>query len=60
MAHLPKGLNKANKKLRAKKFASNVALVETANKQHNVNAGSVTVETDNDDLVVVEDNEYEL
>ena len=60
LAQLPKGLNKANKKLRGKKFASNVALVETSNKQHNVNAGSVTVETDNGDLVVVEDNEYEL
>ena len=59
-AQLPKGLNKENKKMRAKKFASNVALAGTANKQYNVNTGSGTVETENDDLVVVQDNEYEL
>lgn len=46
--------------MRAKKFASNVALAGAANKQYNVNTGSGTVETENDDLVVVQDNEYEL
>ena len=60
VAQLPRGLSKAAKKLKHNKFASNIVLAEDSKQQMNLNAGSVTVETDNEDLVIVHDEEFTL
>ena len=52
-ALLPKGLAEKSKKLRKK-------LTSGDEETKNLNAGQVTVETDNEDLVVVQESEFDL
>ena len=54
-ALLPKGLTRGSKKLKHKLTSGD----EEANNL-TLNAGSVTVETDNEDLVVVQESEFDL